>query len=81
MTQNWLESALAKMSTRVLPDLAHRYGERFTLPTGKVMQLVAQNDLGVPYFVRVVRGKAQKRQYTVAWIEGDLRQEYKQVKA
>ena len=69
-----LNNAIAQMSRRFLPDLSTQYGRRFQLGD-QHFQLAAQNDLGYPYFVRVVRGKPQKRQYCVPWIEGQLTEE------
>ncbi len=43
-----------------------RIGERATDCNGTRWECVATNDLAVPYWSKVVRGKSQKRQYTIA---------------
>jgi len=49
-------------------------GLRIATPDGQVWEFVRTNDVGYPYFVKIVRGKKQKTEYTVAgysrkWLE------------
>ena len=59
-----LESACARHFTP-RPPINHLIGTRYTLPDGAIWQLVAHNDLNIPYFSKVTRGKVGKRQYYV----------------
>jgi hypothetical protein len=47
-------------------DKTALFGKRFTDSARRTWELVAQNDLCVPYFVKVIRGRAQKTKYTLA---------------
>lgn len=43
----------------------------------ETFELVAVNDLGIPYFSKVVKGKTQKKQYTLSlfhknWLDKQL---------
>jgi hypothetical protein len=58
-----------KEEKRVFPqknDISETFGMRYTDSEGTVWEIVAQNDLGVPYFSKVVKGKVQKKQFTIA---------------
>ena len=64
--KDFWEYAFSKFNMR--PCVSHLIGKRYTLPNGEVMELVAYNDLNVPYFSKVVKGKAQKTQYTCPFL-------------
>jgi len=53
-------------------------GTRVKTPDKQEWEFVETNDLGVPYFVKVVGGKPQKKQFTVAmfgrdWLDSELK--------
>jgi hypothetical protein len=47
------------------PDKAPAFGRRHTDAAGRVWELAAQNDLCVPYYARVVRGRRGAALYTL----------------
>ncbi len=52
---------------RVRPDCSSLFGRQFLDGAdGTVWRLVAQNDLNVPYWVKVTGGKPGKTQYTLS---------------
>lgn len=54
------------------PDISYLVGTRYKLPNGKILELVGYNDLNVPYFGRITRGKLSKKKYTCAYLEADI---------
>jgi hypothetical protein len=82
VNENLLEFDYVKKFADATEKVNKKYkklvGTRAKTPSGQEWEFVETNDMGVPYFVKVVNGKPQKKQFTVAifgnkWLDQQLK--------